>query len=310
MKRVIAFVFIFVFLISQTGFAQKRVEINIPSRTLKLFDDNTFIKIYPVAVGRPSYDSPIGHYRILNKVVNPTWWPVGQKPVPPGPNNPLGTRWIGFYSDYGIHGNSNPNSIGTFASKGCIRMQNFDVEELFDKVQPGNAVDIYYNTFYTYDNPDKSKAALIIYRILYNKGLNKISRINQELNELGILKLIDSKKLDKLYKSVNKNSVIFAKGWTLFVNGEYISPDTKMRTVEANMNKMSIPIPSAELIGCISTEIPNTNSTLKILLPIMFQMAISDCFLRAATMEVTNSGNEVPTATTVIPISISLKPSI
>lgn len=232
MKRLIAIVLAFVLLIPSISFAQKRIEINIPSRTLSLFDNDNFIKIYPVAVGKPSYDSPNGHYRILNKAVNPTWWPKGKKPVPPGLTNPLGTRWIGFYSDYGIHGNSNPNSIGTFASKGCIRMHNFDVEELFEKVQPGNDVNIYYNTIYTYDNPDKSKASLIVYPDLYNKGVNKMARIKQELDKLGLTNLIDSKKLDKLNKSVNKNAVIFAKGWTLFVNGEYISPDTKMKTTD------------------------------------------------------------------------------
>lgn len=246
MKRLISLVLVFVFLISSTGFAQKHIEINIPSRTLMLFDNDKFVKVYPVAAGRPSHDSPVGHYRVLSKVVNPTWRPKGQKPVPPGPTNPLGTRWIGFYSDYGIHGNSNPNSIGTYASKGCIRMFNYDVEELFNQVQPGNDVDIYYNTIYTYGNPDKSKAALIVYPDLYNRGINKTSRIKQELDKLGLADQIDSKKLDKLYKNINKKTVIFAKAWTLFVNGEFISPDTKMRTdivkedneVDENKNSM------------------------------------------------------------------------
>lgn len=236
MKRLISFVLVFVLLISSASFAQKRIEINIPSRTLKLFDNDKFVKMYPIAVGKPSNDSPIGHYKILNKIVNPTWRPSGQKSVPPGPTNPLGTRWMGFYSDYGIHGNSNPSSIGTFASKGCIRMYNFDVEELFDKVQLGNDVNVYYNTIYTYDNPDKSKGALIVYPDLYNKGSNKIARIKQELGKLGLSEQIDSKKLDKLYKNINKKTVIFAKGWTMFVNGEYISPDTKMTSIESKEN--------------------------------------------------------------------------
>jgi lipoprotein-anchoring transpeptidase ErfK/SrfK len=64
--------------------------------------------------------------------------------VPPGPSNPLGTRWLGLsVKGFGIHGTNVPQSIGKNASHGCIRMRNSDVEELFELVQVGDAVEIY-----------------------------------------------------------------------------------------------------------------------------------------------------------------------
>jgi L,D-transpeptidase ErfK/SrfK len=82
------------------------------------------------------------------KWVNPTWYPPtqdawarGLKPVPPGPNNPLGTRWMGLSAPgVGIHGTDEPASIGYSASHGCIRMQVPDAEWLFAHVEIGTTV--------------------------------------------------------------------------------------------------------------------------------------------------------------------------
>ena len=82
------------------------------------------------------------------KWVNPTWypptqdaWAKGLKPVPPGPNNPLGTRWMGLSAPgVGIHGTDEPASIGYSASHGCIRMQVPDAEWLFERVRVGTIV--------------------------------------------------------------------------------------------------------------------------------------------------------------------------
>jgi lipoprotein-anchoring transpeptidase ErfK/SrfK len=79
---------------------------------------------------------------------NPWWyppvqdaWAKGLKPVPPGPSNPLGTRWMGLNAPgVGIHGTDEPTSIGYSASHGCIRMQVPDAEWLFDHVDVGTTV--------------------------------------------------------------------------------------------------------------------------------------------------------------------------
>ncbi|MGA3042129.1 MAG: L,D-transpeptidase [Bryobacteraceae bacterium] len=121
----------------------RRIVVSIPDRKLALVEDGRAVKIYPVAVGAAHTPSPAGSFTVIVRVAHPTWYGPG-KVVPPGKSNPLGPRWIGLSrTGYGIHGTSNPRSIGRPASHGCIRMQNTDVEELFGLVAIGDAVELY-----------------------------------------------------------------------------------------------------------------------------------------------------------------------
>jgi lipoprotein-anchoring transpeptidase ErfK/SrfK len=121
----------------------RRVVVSIPDRQLALLEDGDVVKIYPVAVGAAATPSPAGSYTIAVRIPHPTWYGPG-KVVPPGKSNPLGPRWIGLSrKGYGIHGTSNPRSIGHPASHGCIRMRNSDVEELFGMVETGDSVELY-----------------------------------------------------------------------------------------------------------------------------------------------------------------------
>jgi lipoprotein-anchoring transpeptidase ErfK/SrfK len=105
-------------------------------------------RVFPVATGQSIYPTPKGTFHIVVKWVNPTWypptqdaWAKGLKPVPPGPDNPLGTRWMGLsVPGVGIHGTDEPASIGYSQSHGCIRMQVPDAEWLFDRVLVGTTV--------------------------------------------------------------------------------------------------------------------------------------------------------------------------
>ena len=100
-----------------------------------------------VATGTWEYPTPLGTFAVVDKQYNPWWYPPssewarGLKPVPPGPGNPLGTRWMGL-SVYGvgIHGTPDAASIGYSASHGCIRMHIWDAEWLFEQVQLGTPV--------------------------------------------------------------------------------------------------------------------------------------------------------------------------
>lgn len=102
---------------------------------------------YPIAVGTSSHPTPAGNFSVITKQMHPTWfppsspWAAGLGPVPPGPSNPLGTRWIGTSAPaIGIHGTPVPSSIGTRASHGCIRMYIRDVERLYSQVAVGTRV--------------------------------------------------------------------------------------------------------------------------------------------------------------------------
>jgi lipoprotein-anchoring transpeptidase ErfK/SrfK len=104
-------------------------------------------RVFGVATGQNTYPTPLGRFRIVVKWRNPWWyppnspWAAGQKPIPPGPTNPLGTRWMGLSaSGVGIHGTPNDGSIGYSVSHGCIRMHIPDAEWLFVRVRIGSPV--------------------------------------------------------------------------------------------------------------------------------------------------------------------------
>jgi lipoprotein-anchoring transpeptidase ErfK/SrfK len=122
---------------------QRKIIVSIPDRKLALLEGDKAIKIWDVAVGAKSTPSPSGNYTIAKRLIKPDYYHHG-KVVPSGPKNPLGTRWLGLsLNHYGIHGTNAPKSIGKNASHGCIRMQNRDVEDLFELVKAGDAVEIY-----------------------------------------------------------------------------------------------------------------------------------------------------------------------
>lgn len=125
------------------------IRIDLSERTLYHYSDGSLRKTYSVAVGMPAYPTPTGSFEIISKVVDPTWtppdsdWAEGMEPVGPGPDNPLGTRWMGIDSPgVGIHGTYTRSSIGTAASHGCIRMYLEQAEELFNLVYIGTPVEI------------------------------------------------------------------------------------------------------------------------------------------------------------------------
>jgi lipoprotein-anchoring transpeptidase ErfK/SrfK len=117
------------------------------SNRLMLYRYDHLRRSFRVATGQSTYPTPLGRYTIQVKWRNPWWyppnskWAKGQKPIPPGPNNPLGTRWMGLTAPgVGIHGTPNPASIGYSVSHGCIRMYIADAEWLFNAVDIGTTV--------------------------------------------------------------------------------------------------------------------------------------------------------------------------
>ena len=108
----------------------------------------SFVRRFEVATGQPIYPTPIGDFKIIVMEKNPWWypppdaaWAKGESPIPPGPGNPLGTRWMGLSAPgVGIHGTPDPASLGYSASHGCIRMFIPSAEWLFNHVTVGTPV--------------------------------------------------------------------------------------------------------------------------------------------------------------------------
>jgi lipoprotein-anchoring transpeptidase ErfK/SrfK len=117
------------------------------SNKLFLYNGMASWRLFAVATGQSRYATPLGRFTIVVKWRNPWWyppnspWAQGQQPIPPGPNNPLGTRWMGLSAPgVGIHGTPSDASIGYSVSHGCIRMHIPQAEWLFNHVEVGTTV--------------------------------------------------------------------------------------------------------------------------------------------------------------------------
>ncbi|HEV2821140.1 MAG TPA: L,D-transpeptidase family protein, partial [Solirubrobacteraceae bacterium] len=120
-----------------------------PNFRLRLFKDQEVVESYPIALGEAGQDTPTGTYAIQNKAVDPAWnvpnsdWAgsLAGQVIPGGrADNPLKARWLGIYNGVGIHGTDARDSIGTNASKGCIRMLVEDVKVLYERVPVGTPI--------------------------------------------------------------------------------------------------------------------------------------------------------------------------
>lgn len=132
-------------------------------RLLRVLDNGREVRRYPVAVGMPGWETPVGSFQVIEKTANPTWeHPANGHLLPPGPDNPLGSRWIGFYRDCrgrsgfngnehlvvkgcvtaGFHGTPNRSSVGRAVSHGCVRLFDEHAQELFDLVSLGTPVKV------------------------------------------------------------------------------------------------------------------------------------------------------------------------
>jgi len=121
---------------------KREIVVSLEDRKLALVENGQVVKVYPVAVGKPSTPSPVGTFTTERRAANPTYH-HDDKTIPPGPNNPVGTRWMGLsIKGYGIHGTNEPKSIGKAASHGCIRMAKANLEELYPLVQVGDTVEL------------------------------------------------------------------------------------------------------------------------------------------------------------------------
>ncbi len=128
--------------------------LRLKARRLDLMKDDARVASFPIAIGRRGHETPTGTFHVEEKVVRPDFPKVDpDEPtrllalIPPGPDNPLGERWIGFAHGagwtVGIHGTPHPELLGQAVSGGCIRMRNADVMRVYDQVELGTPVVVY-----------------------------------------------------------------------------------------------------------------------------------------------------------------------
>lgn len=116
--------------------------VNKSQNILMLKSDEEILKTYIVSTGKNNC-TPVGSFKIVNKLANPTWFKAGGVVPAQSSENMLGTRWMGFdLAGYGIHGTIEPKELGKQVTQGCVRLNNSDVEELYSIIPVGTEVTI------------------------------------------------------------------------------------------------------------------------------------------------------------------------
>jgi L,D-transpeptidase ErfK/SrfK len=173
--------------------------INIPEMRLYDFTVGPEPAVFALGIGALEVPTPEGEFEITGKRVDPTWYVpksiLAERPelpaqVPPGPDNPLGDRWMTLSdSSYGIHGTNVQWSIGRLATHGCIRLYNDEMHRLYGRIRPGTPVRILYQTVklgardgtvYAEVHPD-----------VYGRGQPSEEGLRVELMVMGLRGLLD-----------------------------------------------------------------------------------------------------------------------
>jgi hypothetical protein len=153
----------------KTAYGNIEIVIEVDKKNLTVYDGAKKIKKYKVAVGKGRTPTPVGEWKVTRKALN---WGTG-----------FGTRWIGLnvpWGLYGIHGTNKPWDVGTYASKGCIRMFNWDVEKIYPLVKPGTIIRIigeiypaFYEERWVLVKGDKGSDVVLIQKGLIAEGYLK-----------------------------------------------------------------------------------------------------------------------------------------
>ncbi|SFM07515.1 L,D-transpeptidase [Pelosinus propionicus] len=195
-----------------------QIIINLPSRTLQLYHGNIMSKEYYVAIGKPSTPTPMGSFYIVSKERNPVWIPPGRNyVVMPGPDNPLGYRWMEFLPLYGIHGTNAPWTIGMAVSNGCVRMREEEAEELFEIVMNGTPVTILYERI-RIDLEKSGRASIGIYPDVYGYKTITLADVNAKLAEYGYEGFVNEEFLSAILREESGKQVEFARDQNIIIN--------------------------------------------------------------------------------------------
>ncbi|WP_312783968.1 L,D-transpeptidase [Brevundimonas sp.] len=142
---------IFVAAVAQTDLTAEvaRIVVDKTERSVRAYDaDDRLLAFYPATIGSSARPAPSGDLSVVGVAPEPNYtydpdrvsYDRGDRKVivPPGPNNPVGSVWIDLSRDtYGIHGTPDPSKVGKTSSSGCVRLTNWDAEQLASRVKRG-----------------------------------------------------------------------------------------------------------------------------------------------------------------------------
>lgn len=182
----------------------KGILINLPQRMLFYYKDNKLEASYPVAVGKPEWETPIDSFAVIAMHKNPVW--VVPKDiqeemedegkevitrVAPGPDNPLGNYWIGLsLPGIGIHATNSPASVYSYHTHGCVRLSPDNVKDLFGRISKGEFGMIVYEPVLL-AKLDDGRIFLEVDRDIYDKGLADMTHVKQLTDSTKLTDMID-----------------------------------------------------------------------------------------------------------------------
>ncbi len=179
------------------------IVLNVPARRVFVFHANHLIADYPVAVGKPDWQTALGTFHLAEKQVNPKWTPtrhmvkaenIKDDPVPPGRENPLGDRWMGWSkAGFGFHSTNQPRSVGRVISHGCVRLYPDAAHQMFEQVKVGMPIYSVYAPVLI--GARDGQFYLCVFPDVYHKGLVSLAQIQKQLKEYGLLPLVEEGKL-------------------------------------------------------------------------------------------------------------------
>ena len=201
--------------------------VNIPERKLYYFDSGKLLMSHIISVGNPSaqWQTPIGDYKVKEKVKNPVWSvpPSIQKEmkqkglevitqVPAGPNNPLGNWFLALGGGIGIHSTNAPSTVGYFVSHGCIRLRPKSAEQVFNAVKKDTPVKIIYQPV-KLNVDDKDNIFLEVYSDIYYKKVNIPNMVEKIIKDYHFENNVDWKKVSKAVKIKSEESFDISKDY-------------------------------------------------------------------------------------------------
>jgi L,D-transpeptidase ErfK/SrfK len=183
----------------------KGLVINIPEMRLFDFTVDGGPQVVAAAVGDIEDPTPTGGYQITDKRIDPTWYvpksireerPELGGQMPPGPENPLGSRWMRIGgSSYGIHGTNTRWSIGREATHGCVRLFEDDIQQLFGRTPEGTPLRIVYQPFKW--GHDHSRILFEAHPDRYARIPDRLAEALKPIQDAGLMAHVDIEKVQR-----------------------------------------------------------------------------------------------------------------
>ena len=180
--------------------------LNIPERRVYFFRKGHYVARYPVAVGMLTWETPIGRFRLVRKVMNPVWVPprvmveregISNADVPPGPNNPLGDRWMGWSApEVGFHSTYAVQSVGKLASHACVRMYPEHAHQLFPNVGLGMPIHSLYEPIKL--GRRDSDCYLSVSPDVYRRNRVSLAHVQQKLEQAQVWNRADKAQIRRI----------------------------------------------------------------------------------------------------------------